>query len=615
LGCCSVRPIEAEAPKQPDAATRVVAVAAPIPDVDLGSTIFKPSESVTLTWNNVDFVVGDDKKILRGCWGEASAGRSVAVMGPSGAGKTSLLNALAGRSPKSQVTGTFTANGTPITPSDYRTKVAYVMQDDALMATATPREALQFSASLRLPQDMSKKDIDHRVEQMIRELGLDACADTMVGNAMIQGLSGGEKKRVSIGVEMITNPNVLFLDEPTSGLDAFSAYNVVSLLRRVARAPSSVLCTIHQPSSEVFQLFDDVILLKAGRIVYQGPTSSAAAHFAGAGFPCPVSYNPADHIMFVAQKESEQSMDEAGLFMLPRMQLLQPPQSPAGRADPGLRVGAGLLKQMYALTCREGVNISRDVGALIGRFGITIFLNLLYALIFFQAGGKDDSDFSNFTTHFGSMTMLMIGAMFGGAQPTMLQFPFERPMFLREASTGTYSSTAYFISKTATELPLAFLQSVVTWLIAYWLMECNAPFIVLVLISWALGIAGSSVGMALGCAVPDVKTVTEFGPILFVPQILFAGFFVKSSQIPIFLRWAQYLCSLKYAMNLLIIAEFDAANSNCQGGAAANCVQLIQENDVELDHGWAYAGVLVALFVGFRVLGAVILHHKAQSFY
>lgn len=186
-------------------------------------------------------------------------------MGPSGAGKSSLLNVLAGRSsPGSGISieGKVTVGGKVINPVAFRKNIAYVMQDDALLATATPREALRFSANMRLPSSTSTETIEELVNKTLADLGLTVCADVMIGGALIKGISGGQRKRTSVGVELITKPPLLFLDEPTSGLDSYSAFSLISLLRKVASVDCTILCTIHQPSSEVFFLFDVVIFMK-----------------------------------------------------------------------------------------------------------------------------------------------------------------------------------------------------------------------------------------------------------------------------------------------------------------------------------------------------------------
>jgi hypothetical protein len=192
--------------------------------------------------------------------------------------------------------------------------------------------------------------------------------------------------------------------------------------------------TIHQPSSEVFFLFDKVIFLKAGRVFYAGPVQNLVPRFQKIGLACPENYNPADHVMTLSQTLTIEECDKNnywmqnfsgdGEFVVAR--------SDDKSSDHKQVAIAGAGTQLYYLFERELLNIVRDKGALIGRFGITIFLNLLFALIWLNAGSKDDSDATKFSAHFGGLVMVTISSMFGSAQPVMLMFPFERPMFMRE---------------------------------------------------------------------------------------------------------------------------------------------------------------------------------------
>eukprot|EP00301_Raphidiophrys_heterophryoidea_P003841 c11718_g2_i1.p1 GENE.c11718_g2_i1~~c11718_g2_i1.p1 ORF type:complete len:614 (-),score=175.42 c11718_g2_i1:187-2028(-) len=573
-----------------------------------------------LTWTNLTYEVKTKKgakTILKDTWGTVPGGKLGCILGPSGAGKSSLLNVLAGRvvpTRSNQISGTVSINGAPINPLRYRSNIAYVMQDDALFATLTPREALRFSAALRIPKEVSREQKESLVSTMLTELGLAKCADTIIGNLLIKGISGGERKRTSVGVELVTNPSVVFLDEPTSGLDSFSALQCVELLRKVASAGSSVLCTIHQPSSDVFQLFDFCTLLKDGHIVYTGPVSDIGNYFAQRGTPVPHMFNPADHIISVVQKSNVEQLRQQNLIADSNQHIRQETDktlsSFATDSKAEISTSSSIWTQMSWLIWRESIDIRRNIGALVGRYVVTITLSLILGLIFKGAAERDDTNRENFSSHFGLVTMVSIFAMFGTAQPVLLQFPFERPIFLREYATGTYSSVAYFVSKVFSELPQAFMQNLVAFLIYYWLVGFQGRFMVLVAIGWALGCASTSVSMFLGSATSDVTSATELSPMLFVPQILFSGFFVRIQLIPPFMRWAQYLCSLKYAMNLFMIEEF----RDCRGPQAV-CDSLLSDNDVSEAHTWFYALVLVALFLGFRVISLVLLRARARNFY
>lgn len=173
------------------------------------------------------------------------------------------------------------------------------------------------------------------------------------------------------------------------------------------------------------------------------------------------------------------------------------------------------------------------------------------------------------------------------------------------------------MSKILVELPLTFVQALVQFILVYFLVDMQGNFILLVLAAWGLGAASCSVAVAIGCSVPDVKQVSELAPLLFVPQMLFVGFFIRTSQIPVYLRWAQYVCSLKYAMNLVLMNEFNPSNDSCQSSPQAhqNCKNVLANNDIEPDRFYVYIIILFVLFVAFRMLGAGILVQKAKRFY
>lgn len=189
-------------------------------------------------------------------------------------------------------------------------------QEDSLQQTATPSEAIRFSAKLRLTKTMTDGEIDQLVSRMIQELGLQKCKDTIVGGPLLKGISGGEKKRTSVGVELVTKPAIVFLDEPTSGLDSFSAMQLVKVLKKVANAGSSVLFTIHQPSSDVFNSVDSLILMNAGRVMVSGPVRSMAEYMESRGRPIPSHYNPADWLMDIAQTTPITDLENDGFFQI-----------------------------------------------------------------------------------------------------------------------------------------------------------------------------------------------------------------------------------------------------------------------------------------------------------
>lgn len=191
---------------------------------------------------------------------------------------------------KAQLDGTLSINGRECDADDIRSQAGYVYQEDRILETQTVREAVELSASLRLPSKMRQHKRSQVVDDILETLGLSDIENTLIGS-----VSGGEKKRVALAMEMIVNPSVLMLDEPVSGLDANSAYNVIYQLKQLAR-DRTIIATIHQPNSSIFQLFDDLVLLDQGRVVYEGPVANVVEYFGVLGYKCPQYVNPADFL-------------------------------------------------------------------------------------------------------------------------------------------------------------------------------------------------------------------------------------------------------------------------------------------------------------------------------
>mmetsp|Transcript_7448 Transcript_7448/g.13821 ORF Transcript_7448/g.13821 Transcript_7448/m.13821 type:complete len:376 (+) Transcript_7448:48-1175(+) len=282
------------------------------PTLHMSSSIFSVRDGHTLEFDNVllstktkNAEKNPPKKILNGLSGSFPPKTLTAVMGPSGSGKTSLLKILTGRmggSSNLDYTGTIRLDNEVVDPTNivFRKKIAYVEQDVTIPGTCTPREAITFSARLRLDAKLTDDEITNVVNDILDNLGLQHVADTLIGGGILMagGLSGGEKKRVQCGVELVTNPSLLVLDEPTSGLDSYSAQSLVEVLGKIAEAGATVIVTIHQPPPPVVRKIDNLMLLMSGRLLYEGPMGLPVEEaFEEKKFPKPDDYNIADWIL------------------------------------------------------------------------------------------------------------------------------------------------------------------------------------------------------------------------------------------------------------------------------------------------------------------------------
>ncbi|KAJ6655405.1 hypothetical protein lerEdw1_005402 [Lerista edwardsae] len=214
-----------------------------------------------------------------------------------------LLDVLAARKDPHGLSGDVLINGAP-QPANFKCISGYVVQDDVVMGTLTVRENFQFSAALRLSRTVREQEKEERVNQIIKELGLTKVADSKVGTQFIRGISGGERKRTNIGMELITDPAILFLDEPTTGLDASTANAVLLLLKRMSRQGKTIIFSIHQPRYTIFKLFDNLTLLAAGKMLYHGPAQDAIEYFKTIGYECESFNNPADFFLDVINGDS-----------------------------------------------------------------------------------------------------------------------------------------------------------------------------------------------------------------------------------------------------------------------------------------------------------------------
>ncbi|KAL2863800.1 putative ATP-dependent permease ADP1 [Aspergillus lucknowensis] len=266
---------------------------------DEASKLLAEHRPAALYWDNVSYYV-NGREILTGIQGAAQPGQITAIMGASGAGKTTFLDLLARKNKRGVTQGEFYVNGEKVSDSDFKGMIGFVDQEDTMLPTLTVHETILTSALLRLPRDMSRSAKEQRVFEVEKQLGIFQIKDQLIGSeeGSGRGISGGEKRRVGIACELVTSPSILFLDEPTSGLDAFNAFNVVECLVTLAKTYNrTVIFTIHQPRSNIVALFDRLVLLANGKTVYSGPFSTCQQYFDNSGYACPPGFNIADYLV------------------------------------------------------------------------------------------------------------------------------------------------------------------------------------------------------------------------------------------------------------------------------------------------------------------------------
>lgn len=319
--------------------------------------------------------------------------------------ETSLFQILSGRLPRQtllQQEGDLYFGDVKVDPRDrdQRRLFAYVAQEDSLHEASTAREALAFSAKLRLPQTTTQEKIEELVQKMLNDLGMESAADTVIGGGFKKGISGGERRRVSIGLELVASPSVILLDEPTSGLDSFAASQVMKLLGDVAKAGNTVLFTIHQPSSKIFCSFDRLIILKDGQVMHQGAVLSIEDEFTDAGYSCPRNYNLADWVIDVAESNDMETLKKSFFREEPdENRVLEKEES---KLVIPCRNHVSPWREFVLLEEREFRAMMRNPGLTIVNVLLTSVLSFIFGVMFWNIGRTDRSDLTVCSPNFVS---------------------------------------------------------------------------------------------------------------------------------------------------------------------------------------------------------------------
>lgn len=325
---------------------------------------------------------------------------------------------------------------------------------------------------MKLPKSSDYTDI---VNRLIENLGLGKAADTKIGGTLVKGVSGGERKRTSIGVELITDPSLIFLDEPTTGLDSFTAFQVVEVLNSLSMSGRTVICTIHQPNSETFALFDQLMLLMHGRVIYMNQASKALGYFSKIGFQCPERTNPADFFMDTMSIEKYEYDGEDPEELNKRKSQIEDDYNQKLKflidqyensefkckwddVDPNIQVldktdksqyRVGIFTQFFILQLRAFKNIFRlpisSYVKVISAFILSIMVILIY--------GRLGNDRPGIQSRNGVLFFSCLTFMMNSINSVLLIFPDEKPVFTREQHNEMYSPTIYFITKVVSMIP------------------------------------------------------------------------------------------------------------------------------------------------------------------
>lgn len=603
----------------------------------------------TLRWDAVNVFVDVpngacrkpmNKQIIFRSSGIIRPGQILAVVGPSGAGKTTLFNVLAKRNADYDVTGSLFLNGRPYDGDLLKIISGFVWQDPLYHSHLTPREALHFAARLKDP--MSVEQRTERVNNLLHAFDLERCSDTRIGNDTIKGISGGEKKRLSIAVEVISNPKLLFLDEPTSGLDSTSAYRVVSLLRFLADAGTTVIMTIHQPRPAIAKAIDRFLVLSAGWQVFFGPVDEMMQHFSDLGFACPPGENPLDHILDLINNESDGSGFAA---VAARMLQIEPRKNSLFKLEPlPSAVAEGQSRTELAMELSDKFTASKSgfldsipedahqedlaAGTHVRRFstfrstwfariavvihreflqkwrnpqvGLTqlsaaIVMGTIMGSFYYQIPSTSYILVSN------ALAFVFMFTVFFSFH-LVLFFPRERHIHTREFTQGIMGSSEYYFGMVLTDLPGTTLAAICFSTIFYFMVglrpEAFGTFLGIVVLA---AVTGGAMLLCVGAFAPDPATANSLVSMVFLFCMFLNGYFAQS---PPAWTWIEAVNYLRFVTMASFVNQWANVPLNCT--SVPDCTytngnQVLQQFRVP-------TGVSVATWCGYTLILFGVFH-------
>ncbi|KMZ56625.1 ABC transporter G family member [Zostera marina] len=588
----------------------------------------KPKRPITIMFEDVVFKIKNKetwkrkkknqsetkRTILNKVSGIVKPGEMLAVLGPSGSGKTTLITALGARLLSGNLSGTITYNNKPFNSSIKRS-IGFVTQQDVHHPFLTVSETLRYTALLRLPDTLSRKEKVAFADEFIVSLGLEKCRESVVGGGRIRGVSGGERKRLSIGQELLVKPSLLFLDEPTSGLDSTTAQKIMCMLCDLTRNGRTVLMTIHQPSTRIFYMFDKMMLLADGNPMYFGKGSDAMTYFHSIGYTPTMDINPSDYLLDLANGvSSEYSNGSSSTVVSSDSTALKSCLFSAYRTTNEPSLMTEIKDHKLSLT---DIRVDRTVDddgwstswweqfvALFWRglkekrcetlsttkiIRITV-MTILIGLIWFRSHNsvQDQSGLLFYVTMFWAFNKL---------GDTLMTFPLERQILEKERISSMYHLSSYMAAFAAEEIVVELILPILSVTVVYWLgglRPTAAAYLETIFSVLLCTLVSLGFGLAIGSQVMDMEHAGLLSSVLLSTMMLFGGFFGRKT--PAFMKWVRYVSFIYHSYRLNMIAQFSMRSPEDLGPNV--------EAQMEITKGswsWSFIALLVMVF-GFRFI-------------
>ncbi|XP_052185165.1 ABC transporter G family member 31 isoform X2 [Diospyros lotus] len=589
-----------------------------------------PFQPLTMTFHNVNYFVDMPKEmssqgiqekklqLLSSVSGVFSPGVLTALVGSSGAGKTTLMDVLAGRKTGGYIEGDIRISGYPKEQHSFARISGYVEQNDIHSPQVTVLESLLFSSCLRLPKEVNKEKRHGFVEEVMRLVELDTLRHAVVGLPGSSGLSTEQRKRLTIAVELVANPSIIFMDEPTSGLDARAAAIVMKTVRNTVDSGRTVVCTIHQPSIDIFEAFDELLLMKrGGRVIYGGKlgvnSQSMINYFQGIhGIP-PIAngYNPATWMLEISTPAAEQRIgqDFAEIYRnsqqfreveasIERMST-PPPDSEPLKFDSTYSQDA--VSQFRYCFWKQNLVYWRSPSYNVVRLFFTTLTGLIVGSVFWDIGSKRDSA-QNLYVILGALYASCLFVGVSNASSVQPIVSIERTVFYRERAAGMYSPFPYAVAQGLVEIPYIAVQTMLFGIITYFMIDFErtvGKFFLYTLFMFLTFTYFTFYGMMVVGLTPTQHLAAVISSAFYSLWNLLSGFLVPKPRIPGWWIWFYYICPVSWTLRGAITSQLGDVETMIQGPGFKGTVKEYLE--VSFGYGPGMIGVSAAVLIGFCI--------------
>ncbi|VAI78339.1 unnamed protein product [Triticum turgidum subsp. durum] len=558
--------------------------------------------------------------LLKGVSGSFKPGVLTALMGVSGAGKTTLMDVLAGRKTGGYIEGDISISGYPKKQETFARISGYCEQNDIHSPNVTVYESLVYSAWLRLPSDVESETRKMFIEQVMELVELNTLRDALVGLPGVNGLSTEQRKRLTIAVELVANPSIIFMDEPTSGLDARAAAIVMRTVRNTVDTGRTVVCTIHQPSIDIFEAFDELFLMKrGGEEIYVGPLGHQSCdliqYFEGIEHVSKIKpgYNPATWMLEVTSQAQEDILGVSFAEVYKNSDLYQRNQSvirdisraPAGSKDLYFptQYSQSSVTQCTACLWKQHLSYWRNPQYTVVRFFFSLVVALMFGTIFWQLGGKTSRTQDLFNA-MGSMyaAVLFMGISYASSvQPVVA---VERTVFYRERAAGMYSALPYAFGQVVVELPYVLVQSLAYGVIVYAMIGFQwdtKKFCWYLYFMYFTLLYFTYYGMLAVGLTPSYNIASIVSSFFYGVWNLFSGFVISQPTMPVWWRWYSWVCPVSWTLYGLVASQFGDLTEPLQD--TGEPINVFLKNFFGFRHD--FLGVVAIVTAAFAIFFAV----------